>query len=104
MAEKGGYPADLGKLREYLLKVANAKLVEKKTAKTERYPDLGLSDISDPKAKGTAIDIDGLAAGGADDGDGQGCEQLRDVHRLWHGDLSEVMTVFHIHVLAFRSC
>ncbi len=62
VAEKGGYPADLGKLREYLLKVANAKLVEKKTAKTERYPDLGLSDISDPKAKGTAIDIDGLAA------------------------------------------
>src|SRR5690606_38699274 len=28
VAEKGGYPADLGKLREYLLKVADAKLVE----------------------------------------------------------------------------
>ncbi len=62
VAEKGGYPADLGKLREYLLKVADAKLVERKTAKAERYPDLGLSDISDAKAKGTAIEIDGLAA------------------------------------------
>lgn len=62
VAEKGGYPADLGKLREYLLKVADAKLIEKKTAKADRYPDLGLSDISDPKAKGIAVEIDGLAA------------------------------------------
>ncbi len=62
VAEKGGYPADLGKLREYLLKVADAKLVEKKTAKAERYPDLGVSDISDPQAKGIAVGIDGLAA------------------------------------------
>lgn len=62
VAEKGGYPADLGKLREYLLKVADAKLVEKKTAKPDRYADIGLSDISDPKAKGIAVEIDGLAA------------------------------------------
>ncbi len=62
VAEKGGYPADLGKLREYLLKVADAKLVEKKTAKADRFPDLGLSDISSPTAKGIAIEIDGLAA------------------------------------------
>ena len=62
VVEKGGYPADLGKLREYLLKVADAKLVEKKTAKADRYADLGLSDISDPKAKGIAVEIDGLAA------------------------------------------
>ena len=62
VAEKGGYAADLGKLREYLLKVADAKLVEKKTAKADRYADIGLSDMSNPKAKGIAVDIDGLSA------------------------------------------
>jgi hypothetical protein len=58
--DKGGYPADTGKLREYLLKVADAKLVEKKTAKPDRYSELGLSDISSPTAKGIAVEIDGL--------------------------------------------
>ncbi len=62
VAEKGGYPADLGKLREYLLKVAEAKLIEKKTAKADRYADLGVSDISDAKAKGTQVTINGLAS------------------------------------------
>ena len=62
IAEKGGYAADLGKLREYLLKVADAKLVEKKTAKADRYADIGLSDMSNPKAKGIAVEIDGLSA------------------------------------------
>lgn len=62
VAEKGNYPADMGKLRQYLLKLADAKLVEKKTAKADRYADIGLADISDPKAKGVAIEIDGLAA------------------------------------------
>ncbi len=61
VAQKGGYPADLGKLREYLLKVADARLIEKKTAKADRYSDLGLSDISDPKAKGIAVEIGGLS-------------------------------------------
>lgn len=58
--EKGGYPADLGKLREYLLKVADTRLIERKTAKSDRYADLGVSGISDPKAKGIAVDIGGL--------------------------------------------
>ena len=62
VAEKGGYAADVGKLREYLLKLADAKLVEKKTAKPERYADLGVSDISDAQAKGVAIQIEGLSA------------------------------------------
>jgi hypothetical protein len=59
--EKGGYPADIGKMREYLLKVADAKLIEKKTAKPDRYSELGLSDISSPTAKGIAVEIDGLS-------------------------------------------
>jgi hypothetical protein len=61
VTEKGGYPADIGKMREYLLKVADAKLIERKTAKADRYSELGLSDISSPTAKGIAVEIDGLA-------------------------------------------
>jgi hypothetical protein len=59
--EKGGYPADTGKLREYLLKVADARLIEKKTAKPDRFSELALSDISSPDAKGIAVELDGLA-------------------------------------------
>ncbi len=62
IAEKGGYAADLGKLREYLLKLADAKLIEKKTAKADRFADIGLSDMSNPKAKGIEVEIDGLSA------------------------------------------
>ncbi|HMM66665.1 MAG TPA: DUF4340 domain-containing protein [Dokdonella sp.] len=61
VASKGGYPADVGKLREFLLKVADASLIEQKTANKERYADLGVSDISEPAAKGIEVEIDGLA-------------------------------------------
>lgn len=61
VASKGGYPADLGKLREYLLKVADANLIERKTENKERYADLGVSDVAEPAAKGIEVAIAGLA-------------------------------------------
>lgn len=61
VASKGGYPADVGKLREYLLRVADSSLVEQKTASRERYPELGVSDLSEPGAKGIEVKVDGLA-------------------------------------------
>lgn len=61
VASRGGYPADVGKLREYLLKVADANLIEQKTANKERFADLGVSDIGDAAAKGIEVAIDGLA-------------------------------------------
>ena len=60
--DKGGYPADTGKLRGYLLKVADANLIEQKTANKERYADIGVSDISEPAAKGIQVEISGLTA------------------------------------------
>ncbi|SFN25919.1 DUF4340 domain-containing protein [Dokdonella immobilis] len=60
--DKGGYPADTGKLRGYLLKVADASLIERKTANKERYPDIGVADISESTAKGIQVEIAGLAA------------------------------------------
>ncbi|MEZ5461606.1 DUF4340 domain-containing protein [Dokdonella sp.] len=60
VADKGGYPADVGKLREFLLRVADSTLVEQKTASRERYADLGVSDLGEADAKGIEVKIDGL--------------------------------------------
>lgn len=62
VVEKGGYPADVGKLREYLLKLADASLVERKTSNPERYADLGVSDMSAPSASGLLVTLEGLPA------------------------------------------
>ena len=58
--ERGGYPADVGKVREYLNKLADAKLVEAKTASDKRYDDLGVGDVSNASAKGMLVALDGL--------------------------------------------
>lgn len=43
--EKHHYPADLGKVREVLIGLAELQILEAKTAKPERYEKLGLQDI-----------------------------------------------------------
>lgn len=61
VADKGGYPADVGKLREYLLRVSDSNLIEQKTASRERYADLGVSDLGEAGAKGIEVRIEGLS-------------------------------------------
>jgi hypothetical protein len=61
LAEKGGYPADTGKLREFLLKLADAKKVEQKTSNKDKYAALGVDDVSAKDAKGLQVELDGLA-------------------------------------------
>jgi hypothetical protein len=61
IAEKGGFAADTGKLREFLLKLADAKLVEQKTANKDKYATLGVEDVSDKDAKGIQVELGGLA-------------------------------------------
>lgn len=58
--EKDAYPADTGKLRELLLKLADARLLEQKTANPERYATLGVTDIQAKDAKGVLIIPEGL--------------------------------------------
>lgn len=58
--EKGGYSADTGKLRELLLKMAEAGLLEPKTESDKRYPELGVEDVTAKDAKGILVDLDGL--------------------------------------------
>jgi hypothetical protein len=60
--EKGEYPADTGKLRELLLKLADAALVEPKTSNEQRYAELGVDDPAGSKEpKGTQVTIEGLS-------------------------------------------
>lgn len=61
VAEKSGYPADLAKVREFLLKLDAATLLEVKTSNPKHYADLGVTDVSDKDAKGILVDISGLA-------------------------------------------
>ncbi len=61
LAEKSNYPVDIAKLREFLLKLSEASVIEAKTANKDKYADLGVSDIKDADAKGVLVTIDGLA-------------------------------------------
>jgi hypothetical protein len=55
--EKDGYPADVGKLREVLLALADARKLEQKTANPELYAQLG---VEGPEAGGgMLIEISG---------------------------------------------
>ncbi|HEY0178678.1 MAG TPA: DUF4340 domain-containing protein [Dokdonella sp.] len=61
LAEKGGYAVDTGKLRGFLLKLADARLVEQKTANKDKYAALGVEDVAAKDAKGVEVELGGLA-------------------------------------------
>ncbi|KAB2900858.1 MAG: DUF4340 domain-containing protein [Dokdonella sp.] len=61
LAEKGGYAVDTGKVRELLLKLADARLVEAKTSNADKYAVLGVQDVDAAGAKGTLLELGGLA-------------------------------------------
>lgn len=42
VSDRDGYPADVGKIRELLLALADARVLEEKTANPERYAQLGV--------------------------------------------------------------
>jgi hypothetical protein len=54
--DKGGFPADVGKLRAILLDIADARKLEEKTANPERFAELG---VDGPGADGTLLQISG---------------------------------------------
>lgn len=59
VAERGDYAADIAKVREFLIKLAEAKLGESKTANPERHAVLGVEDIGKADAKGMRVELDG---------------------------------------------
>lgn len=60
LSERGGYPIDTSKLRSFLLKLADAREVEAKTANPEKYAILGVEDVAKPDAKGVQVELAGL--------------------------------------------
>lgn len=60
-ANKGNYPADFSKVREYLLKLSESRLRESKTANPERHVRLGVEDLANADAKGVGVELTGLS-------------------------------------------
>jgi len=58
--QKAGYPADVGKLREFLLKLADATVIEPKTSNPKLYAELGVEDVKAKDAKGVLVSLEGL--------------------------------------------
>jgi hypothetical protein len=77
VAEKGGYPADVTKLRQNLRALAEAKILETKTANSAFYDKLGVQDIASDKATGfaVAISVPGKDFGTLILGDAKGSKQ-----------------------------
>ncbi len=55
VADKHGYAANTTKLRQALTALAEAKIVEQKTANPELYDRLGVEDVSDADAAGLSV-------------------------------------------------
>jgi hypothetical protein len=62
VANRHDYPADISKVREYLIKLSEAKVREAKTSKPENYSRLGVEDLGADTATGVGIELGGLAA------------------------------------------
>lgn len=60
VAEKSGYPADLAKVREFLLKLDQATLLEQKTSNPQHYAELGVDEVKNKDAKGVEVELHGL--------------------------------------------
>ena len=55
--ERAGYEADIGQLREALLKLANATITEEKTSNVAHYDKLGVEDVSMEQAQGMMLKL-----------------------------------------------
>lgn len=58
VTNKYDYPADLGTLRGLLLGLANAEIIEHKTANPELYDRIGVQDIGAEGATGTLVTVE----------------------------------------------
>ena len=55
--EQRGWPADMSKVRKLLLDLGALNIVEEKTRSPANYPQLGVDDVSSPKATGTLVEV-----------------------------------------------
>lgn len=59
VTSRDGYAADVGKLRELLLALADARRVEQKTSNAELYDRLGVRDPASDGSKGILLELQG---------------------------------------------
>ena len=59
VAERAGYPADTGAIREQLLALGDAKVLERKTSNPDYYADLGVADPETEGAGGILMSVSG---------------------------------------------
>ena len=59
VVERDGYPADVEKVRHTLIGLAEARIVEAKTANPEFYDRLGVEDVDSVDAGGVAVTLTG---------------------------------------------
>ncbi len=55
IAEKQGYPADIGKIRGALLALAEARIIEEKTSNPSYYDRLGVEPVESEQASGVEL-------------------------------------------------
>jgi hypothetical protein len=55
--ERSGYPADVGKIRQNLIALGDARIVEVKTSNPESYERLGIEDLDHTDATGHLMEI-----------------------------------------------
>ena len=60
VASKHDYLAAIGEVRQLLLALASAEIIEQKTAKAEYYDRLGVQDVNGTDATGVRLDIEGV--------------------------------------------
>lgn len=59
IASRDGYPVSVGTLRQLLLQLADAKLIEQKTSNPDRYSQLGVDGPDNEGSKGLKLTISG---------------------------------------------
>lgn len=59
ISNKDGYPADVAKIREPLIALSEAKILEPKTANPDLYSHLGVENVSAADAKGVELTLEG---------------------------------------------
>jgi len=60
VANKSDYPANLAKIRELLIKLDQATILERKTSDPKLYAKLGVDDVKNADAKGVRVELTGL--------------------------------------------
>ena len=58
VAERAGYPADVGRIRKNLIALAETRILEEKTSNPELYDRLKVEDIDKPAAGGVQLDLE----------------------------------------------